>query len=148
MYRMSTQGYELIKRFESLRTTAYRCPAGVLTIGYGHTGRDVAEGMRITANQAAELLKRDVARFEEAVNEMTTVALKQGQFDALVSIAFNIGATALKGSTLLSRVNKNPDDKAIRAEFMKWNKARTNGTLTTLPGLTTRRSAEADLYYS
>ena len=156
MYTISTAGLNLIKSFEALRLTAYRCEAGKLTIGYGHTGKDVYEGMTITKQQAEELLAKDVRNFELDVMSLVGTNLKQCQFDMLVSFAFNVGsdidadldAEGLGDSTLLKLVNKNPNDPAIRGEFAKWNKVRKNGVLTISNGLTKRRAAEANFYFS
>lgn len=140
--KTSNEGLELIRRHEGCRLEAYRCPAGVLTIGYGHTGSDVTEGMRITAAQATELLRKDVAWAEEAVNR-ERLNIGQRQFDALVSFVYNVGAANFKSSTLLRKIKANPEAQDIRDEFAKWNK--TGGRV--LPGLTARRKAEADLYF-
>ena len=138
--RVSTAGLALIKRFEGLRTEAYRCPAGVWTIGYGST-RGVREGMRITEAQAEALLLRDVERFERAVAGMVEVPITQGQLDALVSFAFNLGPEALRRSTLLKRLNASEYAKAAQ-EFARWNRA--GGRV--LPGLTKRRAAERAMF--
>ena len=151
--KTSSNGIALIKSFESLKLTAYRCAAGVPTIGYGHTGADVTAAdvsgkKTITEVQAEALLKKDLEKFEKGVSDLTKgVALNQNQFDALVSFAFNVGigsdTTGLKGSTLLKKLRVNPNDKAIAAEFALWNKAK--GVV--LNGLTARRKAEAELYF-
>ena len=103
----SDAGLKLIRSFEGLRLKAYRCPAGIWTIGYGHTTAagppEVREGMRITAAEAEAILKRDLERFEAAVSAMVKVPLTQAQFDVLVSFAFNCGTAALRRSTLLKR---------------------------------------------
>lgn len=136
-------------QWEGCRLKAYRCPAGVLTIGYGHTGPDVTEGMSITAAQAVALFNADVDKFARSVEaSFQGVALKQKQFDALVSLAYNIGLGGLKKSTLYKKVMANPDDPTIRAEFMKHVNARVGGVLKPLPGLVKRRTAEADHYFS
>jgi len=139
----SEKGIELIKSFESLRLKAYKCPAGVWTIGYGHT-KDVKATMVISPQRAERLLKEDIARVESEVNKMTAyVGLSQAQFSALVSFAFNVGIGALRGSTLLKKVRKNPQDLSIKDEFGKWVKSGS----TILQGLVKRRKAEADLYF-
>jgi lysozyme len=144
MMKISNRGLELIKKFEGLELKAYRCPAGVLTIGYGHTGMDVRTGMTITEAQATELLRKDVARFESAVDRYThDVTLRQNQFDALVSFAYNVGEQALWSSTLLKRVKANADDPSIRTEFAKW----VHGGGKVLPGLIKRRQLEANMYF-
>lgn len=136
-------------QWEGCRLKAYRCPAGVLTIGYGHTGPDVKPGMEITAPQAVALFNADVDKFARSVEaSLAGVTLKQKQFDAVVSLAYNIGLGGLKKSTLYKKVKANPDDPTIRAEFMKHVNARVNGVLKPLPGLVKRRRAEADHYFS
>lgn len=102
-----------IKKFESCRLTAYQDAAGVWTIGYGHTG-SVYTGMQISQEQAEDLLKEDLKRFEAAVNRYVTGALTQGRFDALVSFSFNVGEGALKKSTLLKKMNAGDMDGAAR----------------------------------
>jgi lysozyme len=149
--RTSAEGVALIKEFEGCRLTAYRCPAGVLTIGYGHTsaagGPAVVEGMVITEVAANSLLRHDLIRIENDVQDCVTTNLTQGQFDALVSWVFNLGIGALRTSTLLKRVNAGRFD-AVPAEFMKWTKARVRGELVDLPGLVRRRRAEVALWRS
>lgn len=136
-------------RWEGCRLKAYHCPAGVLTIGYGHTGPDVKPGMEITAPQAVALFNADIDKFARSVEaSLGGVLLKQKQFDAVVSLAYNIGLGGLKKSTLYRKIKANPDDPTIRAEFMKHVNARVNGVLKPLPGLVKRRTAEADHYFS
>lgn len=136
-------------QWEGCRLKAYRCPAGVLTIGYGHTGPDVKPGMEITAPQAVALFNADVDKFARSVEaSLAGVTLKQKQFDAVVSLAYNIGLGGLKKSTLYRKVKANPDDPTIRTEFMNHVNARVNGVLKPLPGLVKRRRAEADHYFS
>lgn len=127
-----------------------RDSVGVWTIGYGTTyyenGSKVKKGDTITAARASDLLKYFVNKFATGVDSSigSGPSLKQQQFDALVSFSYNLGLGNLKSSTLLSKVKANPNDSTIRAEFMKWNKA--GGKV--LAGLTRRRQAEADLYFS
>lgn len=147
--------YDIIKQFEGFRPKAYLCPAGILTIGYGHTGVDVLPGMRITEAQADELLRKDVARFAAIVAKALTAKVSQGQFDALVSFCFNTGPgkagvkdglISLKSgnpSSLLRKTNSG-DKLGAAAEFDKWTKA--NGQ--ELRGLVARRDAEQRLYLS
>lgn len=134
---------EKIKGWEGCRLTAYRCPGGVLTIGYGHTGPDVTEGLAIDRNTADLLFEADVNTFASSVGRMLPAGLRQCQYDALVSFAYNCGTGNLKASTLLKKVKANPDAPSIRAEFMKWNKSKGK----VLAGLTRRRAAEADHYF-
>lgn len=141
--KTSMKGRDLIRKFEGEKLKAYLCPAGVWTIGVGHTGPDVKPGMVITLDRSDELLRSDLARFESAVSGLLRVPVSQGQFDALVSLAFNVGSGAVGKSTLLRLLNAG--DKAGAAdEFLRWNKA--GGKV--LPGLTARRAAERDLFKS
>ena len=142
--KTSSNGLALIQEFEGFRARAYICPAGVLTIGYGSTGKHVTRGQVITEAEAVELLKKDSVRFEAAVNALG-LQLTQNQFDALVSLAFNIGVGNFAKSTLVRRL-KAGDMKGAAAQFAVWNKARVKGVLTALPGLTRRRAAEAALF--
>ena len=104
----------LVKEFEGCKLTAYYCPAGVLTIGYGHTGSDVKVGMKITQKQAEDFLAKDLQKFATAVNSAVKVNLNPNQRGALVSFSFNVGAGALRSSTLLKRINagENPNTVA------------------------------------
>ena len=142
MMQISKAGLDLIKQFEGLYLNAYRCPAGVPTIGYGHTA-GVAMGQTITQQQADDYLRRDVRQFERAVSRQVRVPLTQGQFDALVSFAFNLGEGALAQSTLLRLLNAG-DYAGAAAQFDRWNKA--GGRV--LPGLVRRRAAERALFES
>jgi lysozyme len=142
-------GIALIKRFEGFRSEPYRCPAGVPTIGYGATfylnGKRVTMSDRlITEVAASDLLKHMLTRFEQYVDSYCVDSVTQNQFDALVSFCYNLGPANLKSSGLLRKVNANPNDPTIRAEFAKWTKA--GGKR--LRGLVTRRNAEADLYFA
>lgn len=141
--KTSQKVINLIKEFERFRATAYRCPAGILTIGYGHTS-GVSCSQIVTKQQAEDLLRIDIVDAEAAVNRYVKSKLKQEQFDALVSFVFNCGSGNFLKSTLLKRVNANADDPTIREAFMMWNKSKGN----ILKGLTRRRAAEADLYFS
>lgn len=140
--KISQNGIDLIKRFEGFSPTAYLCPAGVWTIGYGHTA-GVSEGDSIDGDTAEDYLREDLTSAEGAVEKYVKVPLKQWQFDALVSFTFNLGAGNLYSSTLLKKVNRNPDDPSIRQEFEKWVYA--DGRV--LQGLVDRRKAEADMYF-
>ena len=118
------------------------CPAGILTIGYGHTGTDVGKGMQITEQYAEELLRKDLERFEDAVSRIIKVRLKQCEFDAIVSFAFNIGANALEHSTFTRRMNAGENKTlCFKEEFPRW----VNGDAKPLPGLVRRREAEIAL---
>lgn len=139
--RISETGLDLIKHFEGLRLKAYKCPAGVWTIGYGSTGPHVEEGTTITEGWADALLRKDVERFEKGVEELVKVDLAQDEFDALVAFSFNVGLVNLKTSTLLRKLNQG-DYASAALEFPKWNKAAGK----VLPGLTRRREAESRLF--
>lgn len=150
--RISAEGLDLIKRFESCELVAYPDPGSggePWTIGVGTTvypnGRKVQPGDRVTEAQALEYLAHDVARFEQAVNRLTGGIATQGQFDALVSFAYNVGEGdgGLKTSTLL-RLHNEGNYTAAAGQFARWNKS--GGRV--LNGLIRRRAAEADLYRS
>jgi lysozyme len=126
---------------EVLRT--YKCAAGVLTIGVGHTGADVKAGQTITREQSQALLTRDLARFEAAVNRAVTRPISQSKFNALVSFAFNLGEGALVKSSLLRLVNAGSTDAAaITKAFKLWRNV--NGQPN--PAIEARRGREAALY--
>lgn len=137
---ISQNGIDLIKRFEGCRLTAYKCPSGVYTIGYGHTS-GVKKGQRITQRQAEAYLREDVAKFENGVNKYVSAPLTQNQFDALVSFCFNCGLTAFKNSTLRKKLNAK-DYAGAGKELLRWNKA--GGVV--LDGLKRRRNAEKALF--
>ena len=138
--KISQEGIDLIKHFEGCALESYLCSAGVLTIGYGTT-KNVVEGMKITQNQAEELLAKDLEEFEEYVEDLIDVPLEQNQFDALVAWTYNLGPTNLKTSTLRKVLNKGAYDD-VAEQIKRWNKA--NGKV--LKGLVRRRNAEAELF--
>lgn len=141
--RVSQKGIDLIKKFEGIRLTAYICPAGVLTIGYGHTGSDVKSGMRITEEQAEKLLWQDTESAQQTVSSFVNVKLNQNEYDALVSFTFNVGPTAFVNSTLLRLLNHGADRKVVAGEFGRWVKA---GSDEPVPGLVRRREEEKKLF--
>ena len=130
----------LIKEFEGCKLKAYKCPAGIWTIGYGHTDR-VKEGDEITQDQADKLLASDIDLFTSGVKRLVHSDLNPNQYGALVSFAFNLGLGNLRSSTLLKLVNAG-DFVGAGEQFLRWNKA--NGKV--LPGLTRRREAEKELF--
>lgn len=147
--KLSQKGLELIKSFEGLSLKPYVCAGGINTIGYGNTyytnGKKVTlQDKPITKEQAEELIKHSLSTYEKAVDSFCRDDISQSQFDALVSFAYNVGTGNLQKSTLIKKVNANPQDPTIKDEFLKWNKA--NGKV--LAGLTRRRQAEATLYFS
>ena len=139
-------GKDLIKRFEGCKLKAYKCPAGVFTIGYGSTfyedGTKVKEGDVITQERADELFDVIISDFVRMTDALVKSDVTENNFSALVSFTFNVGTGNLRKSTLLRKVNANPKDPSIRAEFMKWTRA--NNVV--LRGLVRRREAEAKLY--
>jgi len=137
---ISQEGLSLIKKFEGCELEAYKCAAGVLTIGYGST-KGVKEGDTITQEEADKLLLHEMEEYESYVNDNVTVDLKQNQFDALVSWVFNLGPANLKASTMLKVLNNKEYDD-VPAQIKRWNKA--GGKV--LQGLIRRREAEALLF--
>jgi lysozyme len=138
---INSKGKELIKKFEGLKLSTYRDIVGVFTIGYGHTGKDVYVGRRLTEQEADTILDEDLQKFQEGVSQLVKVPLTENQFSALVCFAFNLGLKALGKSTLLSKLNDG-DISGASAEIMKWNKA--GGV--PVQGLTNRRAAEKALF--
>ena len=139
----SKRGMALTEGFESCRLTAYQDIKGIWTIGWGHTGPEVVEGLTITQNQADSQLVMDLQRAENMVNTCVTVDLSQGQYDALVDFAFNLGCNAEKGSTLLKLVNAG-DFAGAAAQFQLWDHA--SGKV--VAGLLRRRIAEEQEFNS
>lgn len=140
--KISEKGIEFIIKEEGEVLTAYLCPAKVLTIGVGHTGKDVKPGMKISKERSRELLKSDLVRFENSVNRSVKVNLAQNQFDALVSFAFNVGSGAFETSTLLKKINASAPIEEIEEQFRRWNRG--GGKI--LPVLKARREREIKLY--
>ena len=146
--KVNKQGIQLVKSFEGCFFNAYLCPAKVWTIGYGSTkypnGNAVKQGDKITQQEAETLLSDTLDEFSKGVSKLIKVELNDNQFSALVSFAFNLGVGSLSKSTLLKKVNANPNDKTIENEFMRWVSA--GGKK--LNGLVRRRTAESKLYFS
>ncbi|MBE4892086.1 MULTISPECIES: lysozyme [Enterobacter cloacae complex] len=143
----SEKGIALIKEFEGCKLTAYQDSVGVWTIGYGWTqpvdGKPIRAGMTIKQETAEHLLKTGLVSYESDVSRLVKVGLTQGQFDALVSFTYNLGARSLSTSTLLRKLNAG-DCAGAADEFLRWNKA--GGKV--LNGLTRRREAERALFLS
>jgi lysozyme len=147
--RTTQNGLDLIRAFEGEKLKAYRCPAGVWTIGVGHTSAagapKVTEGMVITKAESAEIFRRDIDTFEDAVERLLAKAkvnvVEPCEFDAMVSLAFNIGLGAFKGSTVLARYLRG-DKAGAAAAFAWWNKVKG----VAVAGLTRRRKAETALF--
>ncbi|HBC9222184.1 TPA: lysozyme [Enterobacter cloacae] len=143
----SEKGIALIKEFEGCKLTAYQDSVGVWTIGYGWTqpvdGKPIRAGMTIKQETAERLLKTGLVRYESDVSRLVKVGMTQGQFDALVSFTYNLGARSLSTSTILRKLNTG-DYAGAADEFLRWNKA--GGKV--LNGLTRRREAERALFLS
>jgi GH24 family phage-related lysozyme (muramidase) len=141
--RVSQKGINLIKKFEGIRLKSYICPAGVLTIGYGHTGSDVYPNQQITEEEAEKLLWKDTESAQQTVSSFVQAKINQNEYDALVSFVFNVGPTAFVNSTLLKLLNQGADRKVVAGEFDRWVKA---GSDQPVPGLVRRREAEKTLF--
>ena len=137
--QVSKNCIDLIKKYEGLSLKSYKCPAGLWTCGYGNTmwedGTKVKENQTISIDRAEKLLTFWVNKYAERIK----LNVNQNQFDALVSFAYNVGIGTFNSSTLKKKVIANPNDHAIRDEFMKW----VNSKGKQLPGLVKRREAEA-----
>ena len=146
--QLNDKGKDLIKLFEGCKLVAYKCSAAKDTIGYGNTfyenGTSVKPGDKITQERANELFEIIAKEFANKVAPLVKSAVTPNQFAALTSFAYNAGIGNLKSSTLLKKVNANPNDPTIDLEFKKWDKA--GGKV--LAGLTKRRAAESKLYFT
>lgn len=147
MKKLDSTGYKLIQEFEGLKLSAYRDSAGIPTIGYGNityqNGKKVKMGDTVTKTDADVLFQHFADEFASKVNDLVKSNVNQNQFNALVSLAYNIGIGALGKSTILKKVNLNPNDATIRTEFLKW----VNAGSKKIQGLVNRRNKEADLYF-
>ena len=145
---ITQKAINLIKESEGCRLKAYKCSAGVDTIGYGNTfypdGTKVKIGDTITQQRAEELLLFILEGFLSGINKVVKVKLNDNQIGAIVCFVYNIGIGNFTKSTLLKKLNQNPNDPTIKDEFMKWNKV----NKVVLKGLEVRRSKEALLYFS
>jgi len=137
-------GKDIIKKWEGLRLKAYLCPAGVPTIGYGHT-YNVKMGQTISVSQAELFLDHDYQNAEEQVLSLVKVPLTENQLGALTSFVFNLGSGNLRISTLLRKLNLG-DYRGAAEQFGAWNKARVKGAMVALDGLTKRRADEKNLF--
>jgi lysozyme len=147
--KLDDNGYKLISGFEGISVVPYLCKAKIPTIGYGNTY--YPSGIKVTMNDkpislaTASWMFRTIAdRFAADVDKLIKANINQNQFNAIASLAYNIGIAGLAKSTLLKKVNINPSDPTIANEFAKWNKA--GGKV--VNGLTKRRAVEAKLYFS
>jgi len=147
--KTSKEGIDFIKKWEGFCPKPYKCTSGVPTIGYGATfytnGKKVTmQDREVTEVQASGMLATMVANnFEKYVDSYVTAEVNQSQFDAMVSLAYNIGVGAFKKSTLLKKVNANPNDPSIANEFLRWK----NSGGRVVQGLVNRRKEEVAMYY-
>jgi len=138
--QISEEGKQLIKKFEGCRLEAYKCSAGVWTIGYGRT-TNVQEGDTCTQEEAEKWLNEELVVYGAYVNDAVLITLEQNEFDALVAWTYNLGSTNLNNSTMLRVLNDNQKED-VPHQMRRWNKA--NGEV--LEGLVRRREAEALLF--
>jgi lysozyme len=140
--KTSQRGIDFIKGFEGFSPTVYKCPAGLDTVGYGHVVRAGEKFLTLDIKQADTLLANDLVTYEVAVLDMVDVDMTQGQFDALVSFAYNCGIQALRGSTLMRMFNNKAPLDQVANQFLRWNK------IAGVPsaGLLRRRAAESDMF--
>jgi lysozyme len=145
--KVNAEGYALIKKFEGCKLKSYRCPSGVWTIGFGNTfyenGMKVKEGDVITQQRAEELAKFIIDQFAVTIEPFIQKPLNDNQFSACVSLAYNIGTSGFKRSSVFKKLNINPNDPTIADSFKLWNK----GGGKVLAGLVKRREAEIQLYF-
>lgn len=146
--KLNQKGINLLHEFEGLRLEAYLCPAKIPTIGWGSTyyedGKKVKMGDKITKERADALFLKIAEDFAKRVRGLVKKELTENQFSALVSFTYNVGVGAFQRSTLLRKVNSNPNDPTIHNEFMRWNKVAGKP----VRGLTRRRESESKLYFT
>lgn len=150
---MNAAGLQLIKNAEGFRSKPYLCPAGIPTIGYGSTYYENRKSVSlkdapISEARATELLMFCVKDAEKSITRLVKSNINENQHSALCSFVYNLGASKFAMSTLLKRVNANPDDKDIHVQFMKWKYGSVKGVMVILPGLVKRRIAESLLYFT
>ncbi len=146
--KISENGIKLIKYFEGFCPKPYKCPAGIPTIGYGATFYLDGSKVKMTDKPISEadatvLLAKMVVQFENQVNSFLSAKVNQNQYDALISLSYNIGWNALRKSTLIKLINSNANSEIIELAWMKW----VHGGGRKLPGLVRRRKAEIELYF-
>ena len=146
--KLNKLGIDLMHHFEGCRLEAYQCSAKVWTIGWGNTfyenGTPVRQGDKISQERANSLFVFVANKFAGEIKKLIKTNLTENQFSALVCFAYNVGTGNLGKSTLLKKVNANPNDATIANEFLRWNKAGGKELL----GLTRRRTAESKLYFT
>jgi lysozyme len=147
----SNNFFNLLEESEGFSSKAYKCPAGIPTIGFGSTKHENGNSVKmtdtpITKEKAKELVIHHASQDIKSLARYVTKPLTQNQFDAVLDFVYNLGIGSLLISTLLVKINLNPNDETIRDEFLRWDKAKVGGVKKKLAGLTKRRKAEADLY--
>ena len=146
--RLDNKGIELLEQLEGLKLKAYKCSAGVWTIGLGNTfyedGSKVKEGNVISKERAYLLFNLISKQFEKAIDENVKVDINQNQYNSLFCFIYNIGISGFKNSTLLKILNSNPNDGNIAKQFLRWNKIAGKES----KGLTNRRITESSLYFT
>ena len=143
---LSPKGVELLKELEGCKLTAYYDECHILTIGFGHTGEDVHEGMTITEEEAVALLEKDLFRFITCIQQHVKVSLSQNQLDALTILVYNIGEEAFLTSTLLHKLNDKAPNSEIKSWWLCWDKIKKNGKIMLSKVLFDRRRKEFELY--
>jgi len=152
--KLNQKGLDIIISYEGFSSKPYLDPVGIPTIGYGTTvypnGKKVTMQDALISKEVALVYKMDhIAKMEKILKSLIKVALSDNRYSAICSLVYNIGIGAFRTSTLLKVINEAPGAPGIRDEFMKWNKATDkSGRKIELPGLTKRRKAEADLYFT
>ena len=141
MRKINQAGIDIIKQSEGCRLKAYKCPAGVWTIGYGHTKGVTPNSVFQSQDEAEQLLIKDLIEYSSAVEALIVVPLNDNQFSSLVSFTYNVGIGALKNSTLRKKLNTG-DYKSVPEQMIKWTKG--GGKI--LPGLVQRRNLEIELF--
>lgn len=141
--KINSKGLDIIKKFEGLRLSAYLCPAGVLTIGYGTTA-GVKKDMTITEAEASKMLSDHLEKIERQISALVAPKLTENEFSALCSLVYNIGIGNFEKSSLLKKLNKNEKRENVAEEFLKWRMAAGK----VLKGLEKRRAAEKELFLS
>ena len=135
---------EIIKKYEGFSSQAYRCPAGVWTVGWGHTGRDINKDTILTREEAELMLKKDVANLQEQILFLLDGKPSMNELDALTSLVYNVGLGAFKKSRLLKRINLKDNPELVAKEWIEFNKV--NGKV--VKGLIRRRAEEISLYFT
>lgn len=151
-YSLSQAGYEELCDYEGFSPTPYLDSVGVKTVGFGATASDIPDlhlwswDKEISLEDALKMLKKHQQKYADAVNKKLTVDIEQHQFDALVTITYNIGTGGMEGSTFIKRVNAGMSPKSVAEAMMMWNKGTIRGKRAVINGLTNRRKAEGELY--